>query len=88
MRGQLDVTAGVSNMSILLFKLLRLFVYYLASPTSNPMQTFLNAALGCHAFCILHHCTHESISRGNTDHVKLENTVFRLANLLIFFDDG
>lgn len=50
--------------------------------------TFLNAALGCHAFCILHHCTHESISRGNNDHVKLENTVFRLANFLIFFDDG
>jgi hypothetical protein len=30
--------------------------------------TYLNAALGCHAFCILHHCTHESISQSNPEH--------------------
>jgi hypothetical protein len=50
--------------------------------------TYLNAALGCHAFCILHHCTHESISQSNPEHMEFENMVFRLANLLIFFDDG
>ena len=73
---------------ILFLVLPHVLIYFLSPSTCNPIQTFLNAALGCHAFCILHHCTHESISRGNTDHVKLENTVFRLANLLIFFDDG
>jgi fatty acid desaturase len=50
--------------------------------------TFVNAALGCHAFCVLHHCTHESISQSNPEHEKLENMAFRLGNLLIFFDDG
>eukprot|EP00746_Dinoflagellata_sp_MGD_P057671 gnl/MRDRNA2_/MRDRNA2_24815_c0_seq2.p1 gnl/MRDRNA2_/MRDRNA2_24815_c0~~gnl/MRDRNA2_/MRDRNA2_24815_c0_seq2.p1 ORF type:complete len:269 (+),score=35.12 gnl/MRDRNA2_/MRDRNA2_24815_c0_seq2:38-808(+) len=49
---------------------------------------YLNAALGCHAFCILHHCTHESISQSNPEHQKFENVVFRLASMLIFFDDG
>merc|ERR1719506_2157371 len=50
--------------------------------------TYLNAALGCHTFCILHHCTHESISQHNPEHELLENTVFRLGCLLMFFDDG
>merc|ERR1719316_300671 len=50
--------------------------------------TYLNGALGCHTFCILHHCTHESISQHNPEHELLENTVFRLGCLLMFFDDG
>jgi len=50
---------------------------------------YLNAALGCHTFCVLHHCTHESISQHNDEHSALENTTFRLACLLnYFFDDG
>jgi len=49
---------------------------------------FLNAAIGAHAFCVLHHCTHESISQHNSEHEKFENMVFRLANLIVFFDDG
>ncbi|CAE8638445.1 unnamed protein product [Polarella glacialis] len=49
---------------------------------------YVNAALGCHAFAILHHCTHESISQHNEEHAPFENTVFRLASMLIFFDDG
>lgn len=52
------------------------------------VATYLNAALSCHAFSILHHCTHESISQSNPEHEELENMVFRLANLVIFFDDG
>eukprot|EP00930_Biecheleria_cincta_P038852 TRINITY_DN26717_c0_g1_i1.p1 TRINITY_DN26717_c0_g1~~TRINITY_DN26717_c0_g1_i1.p1 ORF type:complete len:554 (+),score=83.06 TRINITY_DN26717_c0_g1_i1:166-1827(+) len=50
--------------------------------------TYLNAALGCHTFCIMHHCTHESISQHNVEHEALENSVFRLASMLIFFDDS
>lgn len=50
--------------------------------------TYLNAALGCHTFSILHHCTHESISQHNPEHEAFENTVFRLACMLIKFDDG
>jgi len=49
---------------------------------------FLNGALGAHAFCVLHHCTHESISQHNPEHEKFENMVFRLGNLILFFDDG
>ena len=49
---------------------------------------YLCAALGCHTFTIVHHCTHESISQHNPQHARFENTVFRLAAGLIFFDDG
>lgn len=50
---------------------------------------YLNASLGCHNFCVLHHCTHESISQHNDEHAALENTTFRLACVLnYFFDDG
>lgn len=49
---------------------------------------YLNAALGAHAFTVVHHCTHESISQHNPDHETFENVVFRLASFLIFFDDG
>jgi hypothetical protein len=50
---------------------------------------YLNATLGCHNFCVLHHCTHESISQHNDEHAALENTTFRLACVLnYFFDDG
>ena len=55
---------------------------------SLSAATFLNSAVGCHAFSILHHCTHDSISQGNEEFAKLENTVFRLASMLLFFDDG
>lgn len=50
--------------------------------------TYLNGALGANAFCVLHHCTHESISQHNPEHEQFENTVFRLACQLLFFDDG
>lgn len=49
---------------------------------------YVNACLGVHAFTIVHHGTHESISRHNSDHAPFENTMFRLAAALIFFDDG
>ncbi len=49
---------------------------------------FLNAALGNHAFTMLHHCTHESISQHNPEHMALENTVYRLACRVISFDDS
>jgi len=50
--------------------------------------TYLNAALGCHSFCVLHHCTHESISQHNPEHEAFENMAFRLGCLLLLFDDG
>ena len=31
-------------------------------------------SVGAHAFCVLHHCTHESISQGNEKFEKFENT--------------
>ena len=55
---------------------------------SHAAAAYVNAALECHAFCILHHCTHESISQGNENHEAIENTIFRLGAMLIFFDDG
>ena len=48
----------------------------------------MNAVLGAHAFCVLHHCTHESISQGNEEFEKFENTAFRIGCFAIFFDDG
>jgi len=55
---------------------------------SPAAGAYLNAALGANAFCVLHHCTHESISQHNPQHERFENTVFRLGCFLIFFDDG
>jgi fatty acid desaturase len=55
---------------------------------SAAAGAYLNAALGCNAFCVLHHCTHESISQHNAAHEAFENTAFRLGCFLIFFDDG
>lgn len=49
---------------------------------------YLNGILGCEAFCILHHCTHESISRGREEFRRIENAAFRLGCLILFFDDG
>lgn len=49
---------------------------------------YINAALGCNTFCILHHCTHESVSQHNPEHESFESTVFRLGCLLLKFDDG
>ena len=50
---------------------------------STAAGAYLNSALGAHAFCILHHCTHESISQHNPEHEALENQVFRLGCALI-----
>ena len=55
---------------------------------SAAAGAYLAGALGCHAFSILHHCTHGSISQHVGEHEGLEATVFRLGCLLIFFDDG
>ena len=55
---------------------------------SAAAGAYLNAALGCNAFCVLHHCTHESVSQHNAAHEAFENTAFRLGCFLIFFDDG
>lgn len=50
---------------------------------------YLNATLGCHTFCVVHHCTHESISQHNPEHAAFENTAFRLGTALLYvFDDG
>ena len=49
---------------------------------------YLNACLAVHAFTIVHHGTHESISQHNPAHAPFENTMYRLASALIFFDDG
>jgi hypothetical protein len=49
---------------------------------------YLNAALGSHSFCALHHCVHQSISQHNEQFQPFENMVFRLASAVIFFDDG
>jgi hypothetical protein len=55
----------------------------------NAAGAYLNAALSCHAFTILHHCTHESISQHEGEHEAFENTVFRLACALLYhFDDS
>ncbi len=55
---------------------------------SQAAAAYFNAALGCHTFSIVHHCTHESLSQSNSRFEALENTAFRLGAALIFFNDG
>lgn len=45
---------------------------------------YLNSALAINAFCVIHHCSHESVSQHNPDHAALENTAFRLGTVLLF----
>jgi len=55
---------------------------------SLAAAAYFNGALGCLTFSIIHHCTHESLSQANEEFEAMENCVFRLGSLLIFFNDG
>ena len=50
--------------------------------------TYINATLATHSYAILHGCVHESISQHNEDYKPFEASVYRLASMMLFFDDG
>ena len=55
---------------------------------SREAGTFLNGVLAVHAYCITHATAHGGLSQGNSDYKEMENTVFRLASVVIGMEDS